>query len=815
MSIENTVLEEGLRLLAAGCSVFGITWKRDENGTPITEVRPNGHCKKAVDFPAQWRSYEHTPIVAPALINEFNNNGRNTLCLVMGAVSGNLHCTDVDAPELYDAFMAKACEAIKDFSDRVYIENTFSGGKHIIYAVDPAYRLPGNKKIAKSEEEYDLIETRGEGGIIFTAPSYGYTPEHGDVAALKDNPLSEAEFNTLMEVIASFDRRPAATSAVRSQAEGAQDGFDDNVTDLDIFSAGIISDPRGLEQARKYTDWATCNRIAVEGCGGSNTAMTYFNMICWGLKVSPVDALSICQSWNQSCNPPWSREELVHKIASAWRRSGKDRPLGYAIGTDNYEIIMNGVNLRVDKKGKIVNDLITIQSILQQDEKYADMAGYNELWNNVGLTRCIDDWKENTPLKNEFRRWLIMDICNRYDGLQVREDNLKIVLSALYTTKAYNPFRDYVQSCTWDGKKRVETLLIDAFGVEDTVFAREAITKWLLAAYGRQIAPGMKFDYTLALTGREGLGKSTFLNCLFDPMHLGATGWHGDGFTLRQLVDDKVFIEDSSGKVGIELAEFAGSKKVEVDDLKNALTKCIRQKRMAYGDVSDTFKVRQVFFITTNETEFLRSHTGNRRFWVFTANKENVFSLLTTAYVGQIWGEVRAMYDSMCDTNGYFNPAQLLLSADAEVLARGAQQDAVIEDPWQPAMAQYLGAVKEYTDVEKTSDGYLATPVYLHEAVHAADLWGIVCEPITGRKATPFDSAKMKSYVVNRLNWSYARPVIGNKRLRGFVRPAEDEARVTLPLDAIPASYKLELRNSIPGDITVGYGIAPRYQQFT
>ena len=48
-----------------------------------------------------------------------------------------------------------------------------------------------------------------------------------------------------------------------------------------------------------------------------------------------------------------------------------------------------------------------------------------------------------------------------------------------------NYLRDYLTGLRWDGIQRVDTLLIDYFGAEDTLYTREAIRKCLAGAVAR------------------------------------------------------------------------------------------------------------------------------------------------------------------------------------------------------------------------------------------------------------------------------------------------------------------------------------------
>ncbi len=71
--------------------------------------------------------------------------------------------------------------------------------------------------------------------------------------------------------------------------------------------------------------------------------------------------------------------------------------------------------------------------------------------------------------------------------------------------------REYLTGLNWDGVRRLDTLLIDYFGAEDSEYVRAATRKTLCAAVARAMHPGCKFDYMLILSGAQGVGKEYVL----------------------------------------------------------------------------------------------------------------------------------------------------------------------------------------------------------------------------------------------------------------------------------------------------------------
>lgn len=119
----------------------------------------------------------------------------------------------------------------------------------------------------------------------------------------------------------------------------------------------------------------------------------------------------------------------------------------------------------------------------------------------------------------------------------------------------YHPVKDYLNDLVWDGKKRIETLLIDYLGAEDTEYVRMVTKKALVAAVARIFVPGIKYDTMLVLVGKQGCGKSQIIKRL-------GKNWFSDTLTT---VQGKEAYEQIQGFWIIEVAELAAMKRMEVD----------------------------------------------------------------------------------------------------------------------------------------------------------------------------------------------------------------------------------------------------------
>jgi hypothetical protein len=76
--------------------------------------------------------------------------------------------------------------------------------------------------------------------------------------------------------------------------------------------------------------WLSKVPPAVSGQSGHSATYTAAVGLVHGFQLSEGDALALLSSWNQSCQPPWSDRELIHKIREAASKS-HSKPAGHLL----------------------------------------------------------------------------------------------------------------------------------------------------------------------------------------------------------------------------------------------------------------------------------------------------------------------------------------------------------------------------------------------------------------------------------------------------------------------------------------------------
>ena len=330
--------------------------------------------------------------------------------------------------------------------------------------------------------------------------------------------------------------------------------------------------------------------------------------------------------------------------------------------------------LELDKQGRVKDTLTNIANIIRYDDNLQSIV-LNDLTGMLDVNGPLP-WRQVKP------GWGDADLaCAKVYFEQVYgiwsptkfKDALVAVVSA---ERVYHPIKEYFETLTWDGVERIDRLLIDYLGAEDTPYTRAVTRKTLVAGVARIYQPGVKFDSILVLNGPQGIGKSTLF------ARLGGK-WFSDSLTIGDM-KDKAAAEKLQGYWILELGELAGIRKIDVETVKSFISRVDDKYRQSYGTTVESHPRNNIIVGSTNsESGFLRDITGNRRFWpvrVTGGTKYSVFDL-TQPIVDQIWAEAIAKYH---------DGEELYLKGDVAAQAYVQQQEAMEADDREGIVASYL-----------------------------------------------------------------------------------------------------------------------------
>ena len=171
-----------------------------------------------------------------------------------------------------------------------------------------------------------------------------------------------------------------------------------------------------------------------------------------------------------------------------------------------------------------------------------------------------------------------------------------VVRDAFLYEHTVDPFLYWLENDLpeWDGIPRIDTLLIERLGAEDTFFSRLAAQVIILGTIMRTYQPGAKLDETPLLVGPPNIGKSKLLSNLLPPETRNI--WFTDSLRLNDPIQKQ--LESLERAVLVEVSEMQGGK--DIEKLKAFLTRVYDKGRKAYGRSAKIHARRVVFVSTSN-----------------------------------------------------------------------------------------------------------------------------------------------------------------------------------------------------------------------
>lgn len=314
--------------------------------------------------------------------------------------------------------------------------------------------------------------------------------------------------------------------------------------------------------------------------------------------------------------------------------------------------------LEYTKSGKLLCSIANIILILENDPALAGHIVHD-------LFTGMDSAKDGLPWNKNANQWTDTDDANLRVWLEKHYDitgkeKIADALTAVLTRHSYHPIRDYLSGLTWDGVPRLDRIIIDYMGAEDSELNRAMSRKHFVAAVARVFNPGCKYDYCLIMSGAEGIGKSTLLRVM-------GGKWFNDSITT---LEGKEGMEQLRRAWVVELGELSSIKRSDVEQVKAHLSKQVDIYRAAYARRVLEHPRQCVFCGTTNEALFLKGDTGNRRFWVIPVvaelRKYRDWSEAIRRDRDQLWAEA---------VHYYKQGEPLYLSEELEAQAKQRQQD--------------------------------------------------------------------------------------------------------------------------------------------
>ncbi|MDR3411597.1 MAG: VapE family protein [Formivibrio sp.] len=387
--------------------------------------------------------------------------------------------------------------------------------------------------------------------------------------------------------------------------------------------------------------------------------------------------------------------------------------------------------------------------VLQAHPAWQGVIGYDEFSAKIMKRRKTPfhsppgEWMQEDD--DQLGLWLLQRI-----GLLVKStDALVRGVSMVAHKNRFHPLRNYLEGLKWDGVKRNHQWLTHAFaadcsGKDDAERTRRAryleLAGQIFLICMVKIAYEPGSHYCLILEGLQGEGKSKALRAL-------GGEWFCD--TPFTRVGDQNSYMAIQGAWLYEIAELDAFNRSDTTAIKAFMTQPVDRYREPYERRMKDRARQTVFSGTTNNQEYLKDDTGNRRFFpVLCAAVNHAWisewreQLFAEAF--HAWRNGALPYPSREDERTYFLPEQ---------------QERQIDDPWTEKFYRYL-----YTDI----DGSLLNKVTVYDLLTKAI--GMTADKIDGNRSMATRAGKSMA----RLRWGQGRESSG-ARERFYTRPREPQ----------------------------------------
>lgn len=395
----------------------------------------------------------------------------------------------------------------------------------------------------------------------------------------------------------------------------------------------------------------------------------------------------------------------------------------------------------------------TVIAALKYDPKLADVVAFNELSNTL---QCRRAWPWNHSRPGDIGGaddLLLGDYLSETYGLpSVSAAALEEAIKTIGYKQRFHPIRDWLNDLQWDGSSRIDKWLIFAIGESPQTLSpalREYLRLvgryWLLGMVNRVMEPGCKFDYCPVLEGVGGLRKSTLVK------ELATRSFFSD--TPFEMGRGKEAQEQVQGLWLYEIAEMSSLSKADVNAVKAFISSEVDKYRPAYAKTVEKFPRQCVLVGTTNDDQYLRDRTGNRRFWPIPV-KHTINTEWVAKWRDQLFAEAFVLY-----RNGErFYPTQ----EQEERLFKPMQESRLIETAVESRLMQLLTRDPHENQAATTGIHVDSTFVRIDQLVVALGS----------------DVAKSSAALENQIRgwlkqqgWRHGKKQVQGARLPGYFRP--------------------------------------------
>lgn len=319
--------------------------------------------------------------------------------------------------------------------------------------------------------------------------------------------------------------------------------------------------------------------------------------------------------------------------------------------------------------GEIKPTIASIEAALMGPEAGVRIA-YDVFKDRISISVKDQPWR---PLRDtDYGR--LRAAFERRGFKAVPAEAMATAVAMVAEANQFDSLTQWAESLTWDGVPRIERVLPDYYGAEDTPYTRAVGVYMFTALGGRALVPGAKADMAVIMVGLQGARKTSSLSVLVPEQHMFGEVDLGK--------DEDVIARKLRGKSVIELAEMRGFKGRDADANKAWVSRRWEEWTPKYKEFTTTYHRRCLVIGTANDEEQLDDPTGARRFLPARVGAVNVEALERDR--DQLWAEGVARFKQ----SG-------IAWQEAERLAKDEHHKFEVVDERLALVAEFMAAVPE------------------------------------------------------------------------------------------------------------------------
>lgn len=483
-------------------------------------------------------------------------------------------------------------EAVTGPIGKTFIVGTGGGGRHIYL------KKPAGLKIVSKLKGFSGLDFRSYGAQVVGPGSVHATGKQYEITAGRVDEIADA---------------PAALLALLERAAEPP---------VSVGTGGYINDAETQGRYASYLkDLAPTSGSYVVACKGRDL----------GLSPETTHELMV-EVWNPRRITPRTSEELRTRVEHAYRYAkgavGAQNPAADFAPVPEEPRLVEATKISwvLNQSQKPVKCLQNCMNYLRiPGGGLANVFAYNDFTGRVEFANPAPWHRGKLPVARgvgDHDMQLLRGYLATVRGYEASISDLVDAITNVAHHARFHPVREYLNSLTWDGVKRLDTWLRDYAGAQDEgqpEYLAAVSRKTICAAVMRVMQPGVEFQHVLVLEGAQDVGKSSIVKILGGP-------WASDAPVDPHSRDT---VDAMQGRWIIEMAELEVLRKSEADALKAFITRPTDRARLAYGHSTGEFPRQSIFIATKNpggDGTYLKDDTGNRRWWPVrcepTVNKE-------------------------------------------------------------------------------------------------------------------------------------------------------------------------------------------------